>query len=96
MHVQMKNRLARSRSHIQHCSISILNPALARNICRSHMTEPDDLRIRGRCLFQTANMFLGNDKHMRRSLRIDVLKRECMLVFINLFGRNLTSNDPAK
>jgi hypothetical protein len=38
-------------------------------------------------------MFLGYYEHMGRALRIDVLKREGMFIFINLFGWNFTAND---
>lgn len=41
-------------------------------------------------------MPFGYDEHMRGRLRIDVLKRIGVLVFVNFPGRQLALDDPAE
>src|SRR5438445_366043 len=47
-------------------------------------------------LFQAANMLLWDYQNMGRRLRIDVLKRVCMSVFVNFFCGNLALDNAAK
>ena len=46
--------------------------------------------------FRAANVFLGDHEHVRRRLRIDVLERKGVLVFVDFLGRNFTGNDAAE
>lgn len=40
------------------------------------------------------NFLLGDDQDMHGGLRIDVLERQALLVFVNNLGRNLPVNNP--
>src|SRR3984957_15469755 len=41
-------------------------------------------------------MLLGNNQHMRGRLRIDIVKRVGMLVFVNFLGRYFPANNLAE
>ena len=45
MNVQMKYRLARSRSYVEHGAVALFNLSLARNFCCGQMAAPDDFGI---------------------------------------------------
>src|ERR1700728_366855 len=96
VHVEMKHRLPRSRTNIEHGSISLLDVSLPRNVGRRQMAAPDDLRVLRLGFFQSREMFLRDDQHVRRRLRVDVVKREDVVVLVNFFRRNLAANDAAK
>lgn len=43
-----------------------------------------------------ANRFFGNKEHVHGSLRLDVVKRQAVLVFVNDFGRDFFGDDLAE
>lgn len=96
MHVQVKDGLARTGPNVQHGSVTLLDSSLPRDLCRRQVTAPDDLGIAFLRFFQPGKMSFGNDQHMRRRLRIDILKRKNVLVFVNFLRGNLSVNNPAE
>src|ERR1700691_103789 len=96
VNVQMKNRLPRARSHIQHGAVAIFNGPLPRDVRSSKMTAPDELRIFRRGFLQSWNMFFGDDQHVRWPLRIQIFKGKCVLVFIDFFRWYFATNDAAE
>src|SRR2546426_8157996 len=70
----MEDGLACSLANVEHGAIAIFNAALAGNVRSSQMASANCIGILARSFFQPANVFFGNDQHMRRRLRIDVLK----------------------
>ena len=96
MNVHVKDGLACARSDIEHCPVPILDTALTCNMGCSELTAADDFGVFCGRLLQSADMLLGNDQHMRRRLRVDVFKSVDVLIFIDFFGRYLTSDDAAE
>lgn len=96
MDVQVKDRLARARAYVQDRSISVLDFTLARNLCGREMTAADDFGVSGLCFFQSGEMALRNDEHVRGSLRVDIFEGVDMIVFVHFPGSNLASNDAAE
>ncbi|OLE90553.1 MAG: hypothetical protein AUF79_10000 [Crenarchaeota archaeon 13_1_20CM_2_51_8] len=92
----MEDGLACSLANVEHGAIAIFNAALAGNVRSSQMASANCIGILARSFFQPANVFFGNDQHMRRRLRIDVLKCKRVLVFIDFFGGNFSTNNTAE
>jgi hypothetical protein len=94
--VEMKYRLPRARTHIQHGPVSLLDVPLAGNLSRGQVTVAYHFSIVSLRFLQSNKMFLGDDQHMRRRLRVDVFKGEHMLVLVNLLSWNLAAEDAAE
>ena len=73
-----------------------LRSALAREPSCHKLTVPEQFSIILFSLFEPHDVLLGNDQYMSGRLRIDVLKDESALVFINFFGWNFAGNDLAE
>ncbi len=94
--VKMKHRLPRSRAHVQHGAVSLLDVALARDLSRREVAAANHFGILGLRLFQSSKMFLGDDEHVRGSFGFDVFKGQDMLVLVNLPSRNLAAENAAE
>src|SRR5437660_5747930 len=92
----MKNRLARSRPHIQHRAVAIFNRPLPCNLSRHQVTTPDQLRVFRHGFLQARNMFLRDDQDVGRALRVQIFKGKNMFVFIDFLGGHFAANDPAE
>jgi hypothetical protein len=57
----MKDRLPRSRTHIEHGSVSLLDVPLARNLGRHQMTAADHFGVVSLRFFQSSKMFPWDD-----------------------------------
>ena len=96
VHMQMKNRLAGARAHIQHGAVAIFNRPLPCNVRGSQMTTSDQLRIFRRCFLQASNMSFRNDQHVGRPLRVQIFKGKSVLVFVDFSGWHLAANNAAE
>jgi hypothetical protein len=94
--MEMKYRLPRSRTHIQHGPISLLDVPLTRNLGRRQVTAADHLGVVSLRLLQASKMLPGDDQHMRRRLGVDVLEGQHVLVLVNFLGRNLAAENAAE
>jgi len=94
--MQVKDRLACAWTYIQDSSISVLDFALTRDLRGGDMTAPYDFGIVSLGFLQSSEMTLWNDEDVRRRLRVDVVKREDMVIFVDFLGRNLAANDAAE
>ena len=92
----MEDGLARSRADVVHRAVAVLDAALARNLRRYQVRVPDNLRVLRFRFLQAANVLLGNDQHVRRRLRVNVLDYENMLVLVNLLAGCLAGNHVAE
>lgn len=92
----MEDRLACIRPNVIDSTETLLKFAFMRNLCRHKLAIAHELRIRFRCLVDPDNMLLWDDQHVRWRLRIDVLERESLLVFIDFLGGNFAGNDLAE
>ena len=96
VHVQVKNGLPGTRPDVEHGSVAILDAALACDVGGGELAVADELGILGHRFFQPANVFFGNDQHVRRGLRIDVVEGVGMFVFVNFLGGYFPANDAAE
>ena len=94
--VEMKNRLPRSSTYVKHSPVSLLDVPLARNLGRRQVTAADHFGIFGLCFLQSGKVLLGDDKYMRRRLRVDVFKGQHVRVLVNLLGGNLAAENAAE
>jgi len=94
--MQMKHRLSGSRADVENGTVSAFDIARARNLCRHQVAASDDLGIRRLGLLQPRKMPLGNDQHMRRRLRMDVLNSKNVFVLVYFPRRKLAAQDAAE
>src|SRR5580658_7657264 len=92
----MKYRLPGPGANVEHGTVSVLDVALASDLGSGKMAASNDLGVLSFGIFQSREMFLGNDEHVGRRFRADVFKGEDVLVFVNLPGGNLPADDAAE
>jgi hypothetical protein len=63
------------------------------NLIYSQKKIGDNAGLVVRYFVQGSVMRLGNDQKVQRRLRVNIMKRESMLVFVNDFGRDLPGDD---
>src|ERR1700722_1813405 len=96
MHVQVKDRLPSTGADVEHSPVPIFNASLACDVRGSELTIADQFGILSGGFLQSENVFFGNDQNMGWSLRIDIVKRISVFVFVDLLGRYLPANDAAE
>ena len=96
MQVQMENGLSRVRPYVVHRAKSVLQLALLGDFCGDQMGISDNLCIRLGQVIDTGNVFLGNNKDVRRRARFDVFKSEDLLIFVNFLRRYGARDDLAE
>jgi len=94
--MQVKNRLPRAGTDVEHSPVAILDAALACDISGGEVAVADQFGILCRRLFQSADVLFGNHQHMGRSLRINIVKRIRVFVFVHFLGRYFPAYDSAK
>src|ERR1700734_2833452 len=96
MQMQVEDRLPRTRAHVKHRTIAVLDVALASNLRGYKLAVADDLSVLRSGLFKVDNVALRNDEHMRWRLRINVFKGVNLLVLVHSLRWNLAGNDFAE
>jgi len=96
MQVQMENCLPRVRADVVNRAKSVLQLALLGDFCGDQMGIADNLCIRLGQVIDTGNVFLGDNKDVRRRAGVDVFKGEDLLIFINFLRRYGTGDDLAE
>ena len=90
----MRNAFARIRSAVDDDAVTALREIeFFRHHSRSEQQFPEQRLIGIRRLSQPPNAVLRNDEHVHRRLRIDIMKGEHVVVFVNDFRRNFAAND---
>jgi hypothetical protein len=92
----MEHRLSRVWAYIHDGPVSLLDIASAGDLSGREVTAADHFGILRLRFFQSSKMLSGDDQHMRRRLRIDVLKSKDMLILVNFLGRNLATENAAE
>src|SRR5450759_20048 len=96
VHMQMENRLARARAHVQHRAVAIFNRPLPGNVRGRQVTASHQLRVFRRRFLQASNMFFREDQHVGRALGVQIFKGKRVLVFIDFLGWHFAANDTAE
>jgi hypothetical protein len=92
----MEDGLSRAGPDIQHGAVAILDVAVTGYLGGRELASSYALGVFGRSLFQSNNMFLRNDQHVRGSLRIQIFESECVIVFEDLLTGNFAANNLAE
>jgi hypothetical protein len=92
----MKYRLPRTRTHVEHCPVSLLNIPLPRNLGGCQVAAANHLGIVSLRFFQARKMSFRNNEHVCRRFRADVLEGKHMFVLVNFFRRNLSAENTAE
>lgn len=96
VNVKVEHRLSGAGADVEDGAVSVLDFALAGDLSGGEMAAPDEFRISQFSFFQSRKMFLGDDEDVRGRLRIDVFEGEDMVVFVNFFRRDVSTNDAAE
>lgn len=94
--MKMKNGLARSGSIVDDQSKGVFHTKLSRDSAnRQHEMSEQHLVI-GLGIGQFFDGLLRYHQHVNRGLRVDVLDRDTVVVFVEFIRRYLTANDFAE
>ena len=94
--MQVKHRLPRTRADVKHGPVAIVDAALPCDIGSNQLASADQFGILSYGFLQAANMLFGNDQHVGRSLRIDIVEGVGMFVFVDFLGGYFPANDAAE
>jgi hypothetical protein len=92
----MEDRLSGAGADVEDGAVSLLDVALARDLCGGQMAAADDFGVSGLGLLQSGKMFFGNDKDVRGGLRFDVFEGEDVFVLVNFFSRDFAADHAAE
>jgi hypothetical protein len=96
MDMKVEHRLTCVGADVDYGPVATLQTSLTGNLGGGEVAVADDLRITGLGFFETGEVALGDDQHVGRSLRVNVLKGNDLVVLIYLFGGNFTRDDLAE
>ena len=96
MDMEMKHRLPRSRTHVEHGPVSLLDIPLAGNLGGGQVAAADHFGVLGLRFLQAGKMFLRNHQHMRGRLGIDVFKGKYVPVLVDFLCGNLAAEYAAE
>jgi hypothetical protein len=91
--VQMGDRLAGALLAINHESVTIGQSQLPRQLGRDQVQVTDQVAILRLKIGVGRNHFPWNEQYVDRRLRIDVMKGDALLVFVDQLGGNLLIGD---
>jgi hypothetical protein len=96
MHMKVEDRLARFRADIQYRAIAIFDSAIAGNAGGGKVAEAYQFGFFGRGFFESGDVFFGDYKNVSWTLRVKILKREDLIIFVNFLRRHFAANNAAK
>lgn len=92
----MEDGLSGTGPDVEDGTVTLLDVALAGDLCGRQVTVADNFCILGVRFLQPGEVLLGNDQHVGRCLGVDVLKGEDVGVLVDFLRRNLAANDAAE
>ena len=96
MQVQMEDCLSRVWTNVENGAEAVFQLAFAGDLCRNQLAITNQFRVSFCRLVNANDMFLGDNQHVGRRLRLNVLKGKRLFVFVNFFGRNFSRDDLAE
>ena len=96
VHMQVKNRLAGARAHVQYRAVAIFNRPLPRNLRRCQVAASHQFGVFCRGFLQASDVSFGDDQHVGRALGVQIFKSKRVLIFVNFLGRNFAANNAAE
>lgn len=94
--VEVEDGLSGAGADVEDSAVSVLDLALASDLCGGEMAAADDFGIGGFGFFQSREMPFRNDENVRGGLRVDVFEGDDVIVFMHFFGRNFAADDAAE
>jgi hypothetical protein len=94
--MEMEDRLACVGANVVNRPKPVLKAAFSRDFGRYDLAITNQLHVRFGCLINAGDMFFWDNQDVRRRLRLDVLKDERFVVFINFFGGDFAGDDFAE
>jgi len=88
MQMKMEYRLARAGADVEDRPIAVFDAAFAGDFGGHKLAAAQGFRVRIFRLFESHNVFSGNNQHVGRGLGIDVFEGEGVFVFINFLCGN--------
>jgi hypothetical protein len=96
VHMHVENGLTGSWPDVQHRAISIFDGAVASNAGSGEVAEANQLGVFRGGFLEPSDVLFWNYQNVSWTLRIQILKREDPVVFVNFLGRHLSAYDAAK
>ena len=94
--MQVEHGLSGSGADVEDGAVSLLDVSLARDFGGGEMAASDELGVFSLGFLKPSEVFLGNHKHMRGGLRIDVLEGKNVFILVDFLRGNLAAQDAAE
>src|SRR5262249_17770359 len=96
MQMQVRHSLAGLLLAVQNEAIAVLQAKLHRQLRRDEMEMTDQVAVGVGQIRVRRNHLARNDQNVHRRLRVDVVKRQAAVIFVDDLGRNLAVDDLLK
>ena len=93
MHMQVRHAFTCVRSAVDHHSVSAGQFQFLRHVACNQEQFAKQRSVFVARVRETRHDFLRHDQNMYWRLGIDIVKRNCVLIFPNDFGRNFAGDD---
>ena len=93
MNMQMVDRLAAIGSHIDHGTVSLIQPQLLGDFLRHQQQVSHQISVLAPNVGQRTNLLTWNDQDVNGRLRTDIVEREAQLVLIHNVSREFSIDD---
>ena len=87
----MKHRLAGAGAHVNDCTVSAFNVALAGDLGSGKMAPSDEFGVMCIRFLQAREMLFGDHENVGGGLRMNIFKGKNVIVFVDLFSGNFTA-----
>jgi len=94
--MEVEDGLSGAGADVEDCAVSVFDVPLAGDLRGDELASANDFCVVGLGLFQSRKMFLGNDENMGGRLRMNIFEGKDVIVFVNLLGGKLTTDDAAE
>jgi len=94
--VEVEHGLSGAGADVEDGAVALLDVALAGDVGGGEVAAADEFGVGGLGLFQSREMFLGDDENVRGRLRVDVFEGENVVVLVNFTGGNFALDDAAE
>ena len=96
MEVHVEDRLTGVGPGVDDAAVALRVSELLRDLRGGEEELARDLRVVGAEVVEGGYVLLGDDEHVRRGLRLDVLEGEDVLVLVDLLRRDLAPDELAE
>jgi hypothetical protein len=94
--VEVEDGLSGTGADVEDGAVALLDVALAGDLGGGQVAAADQFGVGGLGLFQSGNMFFGNDEDVGGGLRVDVFEGENVVVLVDFLGGNFAAQNAAE